>query len=305
MKNADGSVEKGSGFARIISQLKEKMSVRNKGLSQDQRMFWENNGYLILPSHFSDDEVESVNAYVEGLWAKSTIPNPMITIDAFIGLPNEHRIQIDRVDPAARSQPYKLNDLFMVSSSVRSLILEDRLVAILKQILKDEPLVCNTLNLEYGSQQDFHTDTLYMPAPSGVTGSPFYANMVASWIALEDCTFDAGPLIYYPGSHKIPGFRFSDGKLTVKHSEFENYKNYMADQVAKRKLKTSTFEAKKGDLLIWHETLFHGGSPIVNPSKTRRSLVTHYFRASDVPADYREACNQGFIMKREPHKVPS
>jgi len=30
-------------------------------------------------------------------------------------------------------------------------------------------------------------------------------------------------------------------------------------------------------VLIWHANLLHGGSPILRPGATRRSMVCHYF----------------------------
>ena len=45
----------------------------------------------------------------------------------------------------------------------------------------------------------------------------------------------------------------------------------------------STFEkltqgdAKKGDVLVWHANLLHGGMPVVHPALTRKSMVAHYF----------------------------
>jgi len=37
------------------------------------------------------------------------------------------------------------------------------------------------------------------------------------------------------------------------------------------------FRAHKGDALVWSSNVVHGGSPVRNPSMTRRSQVTHYF----------------------------
>lgn len=57
-------------------------------------------------------------------------------------------------------------------------------------LLEGTPLVMNTLNFEYGAQQDDHIDTVYMP--------PKKENcMLATWIALETITANAGPLRYY------------------------------------------------------------------------------------------------------------
>ena len=43
-----------------------------------------------------------------------------------------------------------------------------------------------------------------------------------------------------------------------------------------------SFEAEAGDVFIWHAQLYHGGSAIEDQARTRRSLVTHYFRAQDM-----------------------
>jgi hypothetical protein len=38
-----------------------------------------------------------------------------------------------------------------------------------------------------------------------------------------------------------------------------------------------TFEARKGQALIWCANLLHGGSPQIDPAMSRWSQVTHYF----------------------------
>jgi phytanoyl-CoA hydroxylase len=117
--------------------------------------------------------------------------------------------------------------------------------------------------------------TLYMTPVVGL-------NLIATWIAVEDCDPDAGPLQYYPGSHKIPPFLFSNERMTAIGGEMQNYQKYMASEVEKRKLKAQTFCARKGDVFISHSQLFHGGSKILNARKARKSLVTHYFADQDI-----------------------
>ena len=47
-----------------------------------------------------------------------------------------------------------------------------------------------------------------------------------------------------------------------------------------------SFLARKGDILIWHADLAHGGSPVKHPGITRKSLVTH-FTAGHNETDFR------------------
>ena len=167
---------------------------------------------------------------------------------------------------------------------------------ILGTFLNGRPIICNTLNLEFGSQQEFHTDSLYMTPPRDL-------NLAAHWIALEDTDPDAGPLRLYPGSHKIRPFLFSSGKMTAIHKEMKYYHDYMRQKVEEMGLKEERFMAKKGDVLIWHSQLFHGGSPINNDSLTRRSIVTHFFKEGDLGGENPEVNAFGLYQKRNKQPV--
>lgn len=56
-------------------------------------------------------------------------------------------------------------------------------------------------------------------------------------------------------------------------------------QIADAGLDWTAFAARAGDVFIWHAQLYHGGSPIDDMGLTRKSLVTHYFRAQDTEPD--------------------
>lgn len=59
--------------------------------------------------------------------------------------------------------------------------------------------------------------------------------------------------------------------------DYTEYEAMIAAKVSELKLEKKVFFAKKGDLLIWHANLLHGGEPQLNPQKTRKSMVLHYF----------------------------
>jgi ectoine hydroxylase-related dioxygenase (phytanoyl-CoA dioxygenase family) len=61
-------------------------------------------------------------------------------------------------------------------------------------------MICNSLNFERGSQQPFHI-TLVHAAPWRQDGRGL--------VAVDDVDADNGPMAYYPGSHRIPPYRFS------------------------------------------------------------------------------------------------
>jgi ectoine hydroxylase-related dioxygenase (phytanoyl-CoA dioxygenase family) len=107
---------------------------------------------------------------------------------------------------------------------------------------------------------------------------PCTDGLVVTSVCLEDVHPDAGPLTYYPGSHEIPPYRFSNGRIAAVPQEMDAATEYALTQVAERSLTAEEFHGHKGDVFIWHEQLYHGGRPIKDPSLTRKSLVTHYWR---------------------------
>lgn len=260
---------------------------------------WHKNGYIILRGFFDAARVQLINQLVEKLWSTRHNNASKLTIDTGLGTPSAKRSRLASVNDAVRNSPYKLNDLYLDYDEVRQMVLDKEIARIVGKLLDGKALVFNTLNFEYGSGQDDHVDTFYMP--------PRQANrMLATWTALEKISPDSGPLRYYPGSHLIPPYLFSHGKTNVIGNELPAFYHYMKQELEKRNIEPVTFIAKPGDVFIWHAQLFHGGSPIINPLQTRRSLVTHYYRT----AEYRhlfwrlKKVNEYGYYYQRPHQTP-
>ena len=137
-------------------------------LSAEQRAFWDANGFLVLPGHFSREQIDAVNGHIDQLWQESRTARRETVVDIFIGTPREKRTHLSDAPLEARLTPHKLNDLYLESDVIRQIVLEERLASVLEEVLEGPPLVCNSLNLEFGSQQRDHTDSLYMTAPVGL-----------------------------------------------------------------------------------------------------------------------------------------
>jgi phytanoyl-CoA hydroxylase len=237
-------------------------------LGQKRKAFWDDNGFLVLPGFFDEDEVDSVEAAVRRAWG--TLPDEVVVDD----LVTNRRCRISKLSDAEKEHWFKINDLYLTDRALREVALSERVGMVLSELLEDQPVMCNTLNFDKGSQQIDHIDTLYM-TPVSERG------LVATWAAIEDTQADAGPLRYYPGSNHIPHYRFATGSYHVNLPEMEKWSDYMADEVDRRGLEEQRFLAQKGDLFIWHALLLHGGSEICNPGLSRESLVTHFFTQSD------------------------
>ncbi len=194
---------------------------------------------------------------------------------------------------------FKVNDLYLVFHGVRNFVLNNAVVEILCDLLGDQPVLCNTLNLEYGSQQADHMDSLYMtPRTMG--------KVAATWVALEQVHSDSGPLRYYPGSHQIPPYVFSTGSVHFVEAEMPRWQRYMEEEIVRLNLHPQLLLAEPGDLFLWQASLLHGGSAIRNPEKTRRSLVSHYWTVTDCRALNLQCIphGRGFWYQRPPQPVP-
>jgi ectoine hydroxylase-related dioxygenase (phytanoyl-CoA dioxygenase family) len=162
---------------------------------------------------------------------------------------------------------------------INSISSDPQLLALLELILDKPVLPFQTLNFIRGSGQRAHSDSIHMTTyPLGY--------LVAVWIALEDIHENSGPLFYYPGSHKLPYLLNDDfGNIStgwmLGNREYTDYEDVIANLILKKGLQPERFLPRKGDILVWHANLLHGGEPIVDPELTRKSMVIHYF-AHDV-----------------------
>ncbi|MEP6715908.1 MAG: phytanoyl-CoA dioxygenase family protein [Terriglobia bacterium] len=104
---------------------------------------------------------------------------------------------------------------------------------------------------------------------------------------VEDIHPESGPLVYYPGSHRLPYLFSSDVGITEEDFKREGYAPYhekyeprIRELVESHGIEPHYFHAKKGDVLIWHANLVHGGSPRKDIARSRRAVVCHYFAKS-------------------------
>lgn len=172
-------------------------------------------------------------------------------------------------------------DTYVFLPSAFELMFSERIASFLKAIFEDDVLAFQSLHFEVGSTQVIHQDTAYV-----VVDEPL--SLAASWIALEDVAEGSGELVYYPGSHRFPEFQYAPGRKhwrpdldgDAPHARHLSGLDAMA---AERGIAKTVFRPKKGDALIWHADLAHGGGEIRDPGLTRRSFVTHYCPLANTP----------------------
>ena len=141
-------------------------------------------------------------------------------------------------------------------------------------ILGETAVATQSLYFEYGSQQALHRDSTVVPTPE-------FGRLVAAWIALEDINAESGPLAYVPGSQRFPFYEFRPGEFVynpVVHTaaDVEKAMNFYSNELKRSKLPVRHFLARRGEVLVWHSALMHGGAEPITPERTRKSLVVHY-----------------------------
>jgi hypothetical protein len=260
----------------IFGKARRAAPAQPVGLTPEELARWQAEGFLILRGCISAEEIQRVRQAVDEEWSGTGSSDH--EVDVLSGPNSGQTFTLAQAPAQSRGEVYKLNNLFARRPDIRKVALSPRLRAACAQLLEGEPLICNSLNFERGSQQPFHIDTWYMPPP--VDG-----RLVAASIAVDDVGPDNGPIAYYPGSHLIPPYRFSDGRLNEKREEMPQCLAYLQAEIAARGLKEVELRAKSGDVFIWHAQLLHGGRPIRDMRQTRSSLVVHYWRAGDLPPE--------------------
>ena len=124
-----------------------------------------------------------------------------------------------------------------------------------------------TMNLAHGTERKACADAYHFNSrPHGF--------MCSVWVALEDVDENAGPLFYYPESHKRP---YTDRRDLEGARSYADYERHIGAQVIARDFKQQQARLQKGQAVILAANLLHGGSPRLNPALTRCTQVTHYF----------------------------
>ena len=163
----------------------------------------------------------------------------------------------------------------------------------LRWVFREEAVLFGSLTFEAGTEQAAHQDSIFFFT------QPEYA-MAGAWVALEDVHPEAGPLFYYPGSHlwgveraeavwqarpdlhaKVQALAAWAPKQAEARAQLAGelgnvWSELLAKRIADHAVQPVQALVKKGDALLWHAHLVHGGSPRKNRKLSRRSLVTHH-----------------------------
>lgn len=230
-------------------------------------------GYVVIKGAVDSALIDALNEEMDGFWAN---PPPGMLVETF-----EPDGVMRRVPPelGLRDGRTKLLDVYAFSDLAKQAIAAPKVFEFLKAIFEGPPKAFQSLSFTYGSQQAIHKDTAYVKV------DPNPMHLAATWLALEDISPGTGELEYFEGSHRAPDYLFGKISKWMESftSEHDEFLRSLQNDAVKYEYRKSSFLAKKGDVLIWHADLAHGGSKILAPARTRKSLVTHFTTVADQP----------------------
>jgi ectoine hydroxylase-related dioxygenase (phytanoyl-CoA dioxygenase family) len=220
-------------------------------------------------------------AALDGLWdAAAPIPHlELLDLREAADAPPKKLSHADllRLDLPRRQRMRALSDwrihgFHYVNAAARRLFTSPRLRGLVGTILGRPARPIAVINFMAGSQQHLHQDmAVFHIYPHNY--------LVGAWIACEDIAPESGPLVVYPGSHHAAFFPgFTDYPQTnLRTADPETARRYQAyvDEIAAR-YPRHEFTARKGQVLLWHGMLIHGGAPIARRGTSRKSMVIHY-----------------------------
>lgn len=252
-------------WSAISSKDFKHLSQENKSFASDNKS-WETDGFVHISGMFSDLFIDKL-------------------VNDF-----DNALQDKRIDFNYTQR--KVHDAYNQVPSLKEIIHHKSLKESLQNLTGEEMMPFQSINFVKGSEQAAHSDSIHMATyPEG--------GLVGVWVALEDVNEENGTLFYYPGSHKLSYTTNEDcGNRTgwlLSPNPNKNYEEHLAEKLEKTCLGKVTFKAKKGDVLIWHANLIHGGLPHLDQNRTRKSMVVHYFAKNRVC--YHELSQRPAIIK--------
>jgi hypothetical protein len=232
------------GLKRIGAMNMEENS--KSVLTESQVAAFNERGYLVADFSLNESMLDAIVEKVQPLYPEDYQQNPTL--------------------------PARVQDAWKSIDEVRQLARDMSIAQALQQLVGRQSLPFQTLNFPIGTRQFTHSDTVHFNSiPSNY--------MAGVWVALEDIDEDNGPLLYYPGSHKLHEYSMHDFDLEPGYHNYHKYEECIQKVVEREQLQGEYGVIKKGEALIWHANLLHGGAPQKDLTRTRHSQVTHYYFA--------------------------
>ena len=240
-------------------------------LTDDQKAFYEQNGYVHVPGLLTPDEAANYRTEVQSLMERlAAIRN----IDATWGSARE-------LEGAAKTKILHCHDVQFQSAAFARLIADERLTGVAADIIGPNVQLHHTKSFvkpaEIGSPFPLHQDAPYFPHDNH--------SMIAAIIHFDDAPLEKGCLRVMPGSHKLgmlPHIGAGGWHLDPQEYPVEN---------------ATPLPAKAGDAVFFSYLTIHGSG--INTSDEARTTLLIQMRDPADPPTIRthESRGQGMMLR--------
>ena len=223
-------------------------------------------GYVLVPHVFEAAELVDLAEHVFHVRQPSAAERAKYGVDGYELLGKN---ALDELTPKELLQAERLLRLHLFDPPTRQLMLDPRLITLVRRVWPGEPLAVHAL---------------YFPKPPGARGMALHADtgylptdppeLVGCFIAIfvDDADADNGALNVVRGSHLLTGF----DRRSIRTDDFIFPEEFV--QPAGTELVSMRMQA--GDVLMFHGNSLHSSMPNRSPDRWRRVFICHYISAA-------------------------
>lgn len=248
-------------------------------LTDEQVEQFRRDGFVILESLFSTEEVEALRAEARRILE--------LVVNASIALRENHPRADFRVSPDGSIKMRKVQPVNDLSEIVASVSSDPRLIEPMRELMDDDPVLmeeklnfkqvipCERKRLDF-LDSTYPKDHFALHHDWGYYRQQGYpSNTLSSAVALDDCA-GRGPLRVLPGSHLIDAPLIdpdpAHGQGLVVESQFADVPRLSVELTA-------------GSAIIFHSKLLHDSEPNDSGLPRRLMIYSHYPKSHDGGAD--------------------
>ena len=225
------------------------MASEQTDLTPAQKVFYQENGYLVLESVLSEEECERFVKHMEDLHTGHK------HLEGFF--------QQDKYG-------FRTFNQHLYDQKVMDLLIDSRLHRPLAACFGGEPEGIQTMHFYEGSEHPLHQDQYYLP------------DCMSAWIAMVRVDENNGPLIVQPGSHRGKLITKNDVPMTLQPGEtYELQQHNRYFPAVKQVFRENGNDAVQvlvnpGDVVLFDGKLIHGGAKVLKSGTRRHALACHY-----------------------------
>ncbi|XP_075976791.1 putative alpha-ketoglutarate-dependent hypophosphite dioxygenase [Anticarsia gemmatalis] len=245
-------------------------------LTEEQKQFYKDNGYILLKNLISEEELSRVIDKYDKLFKRK---NQDTMENSWVG-DNKNNRKTD--NPRTVKGVHNLQHHHAVFGK---LLYNDNILDALEDVMETENIMLHHTKAHFkppekGAAYPMHQDYPYFPYEKD--------SMVAVFIHLDAANPENGGLFVYPGSHKLGPLE----DIGAKESNF-----HYVDQKRFPLEKATPVIADRGDIVIFSYLLVHGSS-VNNSDRPRRMFLAQFHAADDKPiGDQRQQPGYGWMLR--------